>query len=172
MQSIIAVEQHLEPRHVRKLNRRRWRQCLSLWRCQQVRWMLVERLIERLHKDDGAKELQCWVATWGPASKPSPLEPGRGRSRTVPGATHRPRRTGDAIRQAAEQPATAGSGTGTVMRSSPPPLRPWFVRSDLRLALVTGLGAAFGLLSSIPFGYYIALTTSRCSPAAMGTLCD
>ena len=57
MQSIIAVEQHLEPRHVRRLNRRRWRQCLSLWRCQQVRWMLVERLIERLHKLEGANAL-------------------------------------------------------------------------------------------------------------------
>ena len=51
MQSIISVEQSLGPRHVRRLNQRRWRQCLSLWRCQQVRWMLVERLIERLHKD-------------------------------------------------------------------------------------------------------------------------
>ena len=57
MQSIIAVEQSLGPRHVSRLNRRRWLQCLSLWRCQQVRWMLVERLIERLHKDNGANEL-------------------------------------------------------------------------------------------------------------------
>ena len=59
MQSIIAVEQSLGPRHIRRLNQRRWRQCLSLWRCQQVRWMLVERLIERLHKDDGAHELSA-----------------------------------------------------------------------------------------------------------------
>ena len=54
------------------------------------------------------------------------------------------------------------------MRSSPPTTRPWFVRSDLRLALVTGLGAAFGLLSSIPFGYYIALTTSAVLSGSYG----
>ena len=59
MQSIISVEQSLGPRHVRRLNQRRWRQCLSLWRCQQVRWMLVERLIERLHQDQGTKELRA-----------------------------------------------------------------------------------------------------------------
>lgn len=54
------------------------------------------------------------------------------------------------------------------MRSSPPTSRPWFVRSDLRLALVTGLGAAFGLLSSIPFGYYIALTTAAVLSGSYG----
>ena len=57
MQSIIEVEQSLGPRHIRRLDRRRWRQCLSLWRCQQVRWLLVERLIERLHQQEAADEL-------------------------------------------------------------------------------------------------------------------
>ena len=37
---------------------------------------------------------------------------------------------------------------------------PWVVRSDLRLAVVTGLSAGFGLLSDIPFGYYLPMTTA------------
>ena len=54
------------------------------------------------------------------------------------------------------------------MKSASPTTRPWIVRSDLRLALVTGLGAGFGLLSSIPFGYYIALTTAAVLSGSYG----
>ena len=63
---------NLGPRHLRRLNQRRWRQCLSLWRCQQVRWMLVERLIERLHKDDGAHELSALGRYLGPSLEAKP----------------------------------------------------------------------------------------------------
>ena len=51
LQRLINVELSLGPHHVQRIDRDRWRQCLSLWRCQQVRWLLVERLIERLHKE-------------------------------------------------------------------------------------------------------------------------
>ena len=57
LQRLINVELSLGPRHVQRLDRDHWRQRLSLWRCQQVRWLLVERLIERLHRDDGAEYL-------------------------------------------------------------------------------------------------------------------
>ena len=40
------------------------------------------------------------------------------------------------------------------------PKQPWFTRQDLRLAVVTGLSAGLGLLSSIPYGYYLPLTTA------------
>ncbi|QNI58055.1 hypothetical protein SynBIOSU31_01175 [Synechococcus sp. BIOS-U3-1] len=57
LQRLINVEMSLGPRHVQRLDRDHWRQCLSLWRCQQVRWLLVERLIERLHRDKGREYL-------------------------------------------------------------------------------------------------------------------
>ena len=57
LQRLINVELSLGPRHVQRLDRDHWRQCLSLWRCQQVRWLLVERLIERLHRDKGTEYL-------------------------------------------------------------------------------------------------------------------
>ena len=57
LQRLINVELSLGPRHVQRLDRDHWRQCLSLWRCQQVRWLLVERLIERLHRDTGSEYL-------------------------------------------------------------------------------------------------------------------
>ncbi len=38
--------------------------------------------------------------------------------------------------------------------------QPWFTRHDLRLAVVTGLSAGIGLLSPIPYGYYLPLTTT------------
>ena len=57
LQRLINVEMSLGPRHVQRLDRYHWRQCLSLWRCQQVRWLLVERLIERLHRDKGREYL-------------------------------------------------------------------------------------------------------------------
>ena len=57
LQRLINVELSLGPRHVQRLDRDHWRQCLSLWRCQQVRWLLMERLIERLHRDKGSEYL-------------------------------------------------------------------------------------------------------------------
>lgn len=50
-------------------------------------------------------------------------------------------------------------------QSSPP----WLLRSDLRLALITGLGAGFGLLNDIPYGYYIPLTTSAVLSSSYGS---
>jgi len=57
LQRLVNVEMSLGPRHVQRLNRGRWHQCLSLWRSQQMRWLLVERLIERIHRDKGAEYL-------------------------------------------------------------------------------------------------------------------
>ena len=57
LQRLVNVEMSLGPRHVQRLEREHWHQCLSLWRCQQVRWLLVERLIERLHREKGSEYL-------------------------------------------------------------------------------------------------------------------
>ena len=46
--------------------------------------------------------------------------------------------------------------------------RPWILRSDLRLALVTALGAGFGLLNSVPFGYYVPLSTAAVLSGSYG----
>jgi uncharacterized membrane protein YccC len=46
---------------------------------------------------------------------------------------------------------------------------PWVVRSDLRLAVVTGLSAGFGLLSDIPFGYYLPMTTAAVLASSYGS---
>jgi len=47
--------------------------------------------------------------------------------------------------------------------------QPWFVRSDLRLAVVTGLSAGFGLLSDITFGYYLPMTTAAVLSSSYGS---
>ncbi len=44
----------------------------------------------------------------------------------------------------------------------------WFTRQELRLVLVTGLCAGFGLLSSIPYGYYLPLTTAAVLSSTYG----
>ena len=46
--------------------------------------------------------------------------------------------------------------------------KPWFTRQELRLVLVTGLCAGFGLLSSIPYGYYLPLTTAAVLSSTYG----
>ena len=48
------------------------------------------------------------------------------------------------------------------------PQHPWFTRQDLRLAFVTGLSAGVGLLSSIPYGYYLPFTTSAVLSSTYG----
>jgi len=45
---------------------------------------------------------------------------------------------------------------------------PWLLRSDLRLAIVTGLAAGFGLLSPIPYGYYLPMTTATVLSSSYG----
>ncbi len=45
---------------------------------------------------------------------------------------------------------------------------PWFTRQELRLLLVTGLSAGFGLLSSIPYGFYLPLTTAAVLSSSYG----
>ena len=49
-----------------------------------------------------------------------------------------------------------------------PNQRPWLLRSDLRLAVVTGLAAGFGLLSPIPYGYYLPMTTATVLSSSYG----
>ena len=46
--------------------------------------------------------------------------------------------------------------------------QPWFTRHDLRLAVVTGLSAGIGLLSPIPYGYYLPLTTTAVLSSTYG----
>ena len=46
--------------------------------------------------------------------------------------------------------------------------KPWFTRQELRLVLVTGLCAGFGLLSSIPYGFYLPLTTAAVLSSTYG----
>ncbi len=48
------------------------------------------------------------------------------------------------------------------------PQQPWFTRQDLRLAFVTGLSAGVGLLSPIPYGYYLPFTTSAVLSSTYG----
>ena len=49
------------------------------------------------------------------------------------------------------------------------PQQPWFTRQDLRLAFVTGLSAGIGLLSPIPYGYYLPLQPPLSYRAPMET---
>ena len=46
--------------------------------------------------------------------------------------------------------------------------KPWFTRQELRLVLITGLSAGFGLLSSIPYGFYLPLTTAAVLSSTYG----
>ncbi len=57
LQRLINIENSLGDRHARTLKRLRWAQRMSLWRCLQVRWLLVERLIQRVHQDLGTNTL-------------------------------------------------------------------------------------------------------------------
>ena len=45
---------------------------------------------------------------------------------------------------------------------------PWLTRQDLRLAVVTGLSAGLGLLSPIPYGYYLPLTITAVLASTYG----
>ncbi|EAU74086.1 FUSC family protein [Synechococcus sp. RS9916] len=49
------------------------------------------------------------------------------------------------------------------------PKAPLFMRQDLRLAIVTGLSAGLGLLSPIPYGYYLPLTTAAVLTSSYGS---
>jgi uncharacterized membrane protein YgaE (UPF0421/DUF939 family) len=53
LQRLINVEESLGPRHSQRLRQRRWPQRMSLLRCLQVRWLLVERLLESLRPNEG-----------------------------------------------------------------------------------------------------------------------
>ena len=55
-----------------------------------------------------------------------------------------------------------------IKKSSQPHSKPWFTRQELRLVLITGLSAGFGLLSSIPYGFYLPLTTAAVLSSTYG----
>ncbi len=55
-----------------------------------------------------------------------------------------------------------------IKKSSQPHSNPWFTRQELRLVLITGLSAGFGLLSSIPYGFYLPLTTAAVLSSTYG----
>lgn len=57
LQRLINVEESLGPRHVQGLRQRRWPQRMRLLRCLQVRWLLVERLLEQLQPSGSRIEL-------------------------------------------------------------------------------------------------------------------
>ncbi|MAS28965.1 aromatic acid exporter family protein [Synechococcus sp. UW105] len=59
MERLVAVETSLEPHRHSRLERQRWRQRVLLWSTLQPRWLLVERLLERLyrHHDHAMPEL-------------------------------------------------------------------------------------------------------------------
>lgn len=46
---------------------------------------------------------------------------------------------------------------------------PWVTRQDLRLGIVTGLSAGLGLLTPIPYGYYLPLTTAAVLTSSYGS---
>ena len=45
----------------------------------------------------------------------------------------------------------------------------WITRQDLRLAIVTGLSAGLGLLSPVPYGYYLPMTTAAVLTSSYGS---
>ena len=55
-----------------------------------------------------------------------------------------------------------------IKKSRHPISKPWFTRQELRLVLITGLSAGFGLLSSIPYGFYLPLTTAAVLSSSYG----
>lgn len=57
LQRLVNVEHNLGGRAMQTLHHLRWPQRMSLWRCLQVRWLLVERLIQRVHQDLGTDPL-------------------------------------------------------------------------------------------------------------------
>ena len=52
IQRLMNIEQQLGPRHREQLARLRWKQRISLWRSLQSHWILIERLLDALSRNN------------------------------------------------------------------------------------------------------------------------